>query len=221
MGRADSDTIRKGEGMKLIDISMDLNEQTVVWVEDQQPKLIPVARQPEAPVNFTWLDFGSHAGTHVDAPYYLFTDKWKSDEIPLDILMGECQVVDVTGVSDYIEISDLKKHDITSKRILLKTKNSYDTMKSYNPNHVALSEAAACYLRDLGITLIGFDYQSFERDGANVIHRIYMERDIISLDNLRLADAPAGHYTLVCLPIKVTGIDGAPARAILLEGATL
>ncbi|MFZ1317665.1 cyclase family protein [Candidatus Saccharibacteria bacterium] len=207
--------------MKLIDISMDLNEQTVVWVEDQQPKLIPVARQPEAPVNFTWLDFGSHAGTHVDAPYYLFTDKWKSDEIPLDILMGECQVVDVTGVSDYIEISDLKKHDITSKRILLKTKNSYDTMKSYNPNHVALSEAAACYLRDLGITLIGFDYQSFERDGANVIHRIYMERDIISLDNLRLADAPAGHYTLVCLPIKVTGIDGAPARAILLEGATL
>ncbi len=200
---------------------MDLNEQTVVWVEDQQPKLIPVARQPEAPVNFTWLDFGSHAGTHVDAPYYLFTDKWKSDEIPLDILMGECQVVDVTGVSDYIEISDLKKHDITSKRILLKTKNSYDTMKSYNPNHVALSEAAACYLRDLGITLIGFDYQSFERDGANVIHRIYMERDIISLDNLRLADAPAGHYTLVCLPIKVTGIDGAPARAILLEGATL
>lgn len=207
--------------MKVIDISMDLNEKTVVWTEDPQPKLIPIARQPEAPVNFTWLDFGSHAGTHVDAPYYLFADKWKSDEIPLDILMGECQVIDLTDVDDYIEVSDLEKHEITSKRVLIKTKNSFDPMEHYNPTHVALSKEAALYLRDLGIILIGFDYQSFERDGANVIHNIYMEKDVISVDNLRLADAPAGMYTLMCLPIKVTGIDGAPARAILLENGTL
>jgi len=207
--------------MNIIDISMDLNENTVVWVDDPQPKLIPIARTPKDPVNFTWLDFGSHAGTHVDAPYYLFDEKWKSDEIPLDILMGECQVIDVTDVDDYIEVEDLKKHDITSTRILLKTKNSFDPMKAYNPLHVALSEAAALYLRDLGIVLIGFDYQSFERDGANVIHRIYMEKDVISIDNLRLADAPAGTYTLICLPIKVTGIDGAPARAILMDKAAL
>lgn len=207
--------------MKFIDISMELNEKTIVWVEDEQPKLIPIARQPEAPVNFTWLDFGSHAGTHVDAPYYLFADKWKSDQIPLEILMGDCQVVDLTDVEDFIEVSDLKKHKISSKRVLLKTKNSYDPMEKYNANHVALSQEAALYLRDQGIILIGFDYQSFERDGANVIHRIYMEKDIIAIDNLRLADAHTGTYTLICLPIKVTGIDGAPARAILLEGAAL
>ena len=203
--------------MKIIDISMELNEKTIVWVDDDQPKLIPVARKPEAPINFTWLDFGSHAGTHIDAPFYLFNDKWKSDEVPFDILMGDCQVIDVCDVDDYIMVDDLKKHNITSTRILLKTKNSYDPMEKYNPNHVALSIEAAEYLRDLGIILIGYDYQSFERNGEVNIHKIFMEQNIICLDNLRLKETEEKTYDFICLPIKVTGIDAAPSRAILIE----
>ena len=203
--------------MKIIDISMELNEKTIVWVDDDQPKLIPVARKPEAPINFTWLDFGSHAGTHIDAPFYLFNDKWKSDEVPFDILMGDCQVIDVCDVDDYIMVDDLKKHNITSTRILLKTKNSYDPMEKYNPNHVALSIEAAEYLRDLGIILIGYDYQSFERNGEVNIHKIFMEQNIICLDNLRLKETEEKTYDLICLPLKVTGIDAAPSRAILIE----
>lgn len=203
--------------MKIIDISMELNEKTIVWVDDDQPKLIPVARKPEAPINFTWLDFGSHAGTHIDAPFYLFNEKWKSDEVPFDVLMGDCQVIDLTDVDDYITVEDLKKHDIKSTRIMLKTKNSYDPMEKYNPNHVAIDIDAAKYLRDLGIKLIGYDYQSFERNGEVNIHRIFMEENIICLDNLRLKDTEEKEYELICLPVKVTGIDAAPSRAILIE----
>ena len=203
--------------MKIVDISMELNEKTIVWVDDDQPKLIPVARKPEAPINFTWLDFGSHAGTHIDAPFYLFNDKWKSDEVPFDVLMGDCQVIDVCDVDDYIMVEDLKKHNITSTRILLKTKNSYDPMEKYNPNHVALSIEAAEYLRNLGIILIGYDYQSFERNGEVNIHKIFMGKNIICLDNLRLKETEEKTYDLICLPIKVTGIDAAPSRAILIE----
>lgn len=203
--------------MKIIDISMELNEKTIVWVDDDQPKLIPVARKPEAPINFTWLDFGSHAGTHIDAPFYLFNEKWKSDEVPFDVLMGDCQVIDLCDVDDYITVEDLKKHEITSSRILLKTKNSYDPMEKYNPNHVALSEEAAKYLRDLKIKLIGYDYQSFERNGEVNIHRIFMEENIICLDNLRLKDTEEKTYEFICLPVKITGIDAAPSRAILIE----
>lgn len=203
--------------MKIIDISMELNEKTIVWVDDDQPKLIPVARIPKAPINFTWLDFGSHAGTHIDAPYYLFNDKWKSDEVPFDVLMGNAQVLDLTDIEDYIEVEDLKKHKITEKRILLKTKNSFDKMEKYNPNHVALSIDAAKYLKDLGIELIGYDYQSFEREGKVDIHRIFMEKNMIALDNLRLKETEEKTYKFICLPIKVTGIDAAPSRAILIE----
>ena len=197
--------------------TLEQNEKTVVWVDDEPPKLIPLARKPEAPINFTWLDFGAHAGTHIDAPYYLFNEKWKSDEVPFEVLIGDCQVVDLTDVDDLIEIEDLKKHNITCERILLKTQNSYDNMEKYNPNHVALSKKSAEYLRDLGIKLIGYDYQSFERNGAVDIHRIFMEKNIVALDNLRLKETKEKLYKIICLPVKVTGIDAAPSRAILIE----
>ena len=95
--------------------------------------------------------------------------------------------------------------------------NSYDNMEKYNPTHVALSTDAAEYLRDLEIKLIGYDYQSFERNGEVNIHKIFMEKDIICLDNLRLKDTEEKKYELICLPVKVTGIDAAPSRAILIE----
>ena len=202
---------------KIIDISMDLNEKTIVWVDDPQPKLKALARIPEAPCNFTWLEFGAHAGTHIDAPYYLFNDKWTSDKIPFDRLIGECQVIDLTDVDDFITENDLKKHGIKSSRILLKTKSSFDPMETYNPKHVALSPEGAQYLIDKGVLVLGYDYQSFERDGKTDIHRMFMSKDIVIIDNLRLKDTQAKKYLLLCLPIKVIGIDAAPARAILID----
>lgn len=201
---------------RAIDISMDLNARTVVWVDDPQPELRPVCRQPDAECNFTWLSFGAHAGTHIDAPYYLFSDQWTVDQIPLSRLVGPCQVVDVTEVDDVVDVADVAEHTIDSERVLLRTRNSFDPMDAYNPRHVALSAAAAGHLIDQGVETLGFDYQSFERHGANEIHRIFLERNVTLIDNLRLRDAPAGRYTLVCLPVKLTGIDGAPARAVLL-----
>ncbi len=202
---------------KIIDISMELNERTVVWKEDLPPQLEPVARIPDAPVNFTWLNFGSHAGTHVDAPYYLFSDKWTSDQIPLERLIGRCQVLDLTHIDDMIDVKHFERCSITQAKVLLKTQNSYDPMEEYNPHHVAMTPAAAHYLIGQGVTTIGYDYQSFERDGANEIHRILLEKSITVIDNLRLKQAEAKEYQLVCLPIKVTGIDAAPVRAILIE----
>jgi len=202
---------------KIIDISMDLNEKTVVWPADTQPKLMAIARQPEAECNFTWLDFSAHAGTHIDAPYYLFSDKWTADKIPFDRLIGNCQVLDLTGINDMIEVSAFDKLKITEKIILLKTKNSFDKMLKYNPYHVALSEAAAAFLVSSGVKTIGYDYQSFEREGKNEIHKIFMENNVVCVDNLRLKEAKEGRYYFICLPVKITGIDAAPARALLLK----
>ena len=202
---------------KIIDISMDLNEKTVVWTADPQPKLTPILRQPKDLCNFTWLDFGAHAGTHVDAPYYLFKDKWTSDKIPFDRLIDRCQVIDMTGVNDMITDLDFKKIKITARIVLIKTRNSYDEMTSYNPDHIAMTADAAQYLMNQGVYTIGFDYQSFERDGKNELHGLLMARDVISIDNLRLTQTDSGEYNFICLPIKVTGIDAGPARAILVR----
>ena len=201
----------------ILDISMDLNEKTVVWINDPQPELRPICRQPAAPCNFTWLNFSSHAGTHVDAPFYLFRSKWTADKIPFERLIGKCQVLDLTDVSDTITAADLKKRRITRRMVLLKTRNSFDPMKAYNPRHVAMSVDAADYLIAKGVTTIGYDYQSFEREGKNVLHTILLAKSVTVIDNLRLGHVPPGNYTLICLPLKVTGIDAAPARAILVR----
>ena len=206
---------KKMDTNRIIDISMELNERTVVWKYDNPPQLKPLARIPEAPVNFTWLDFGAHAGTHVDAPWYLFPEKWTADQIPLERLIGRCQVLDLTHIDDMITAEDLKKQDIRQSRLLLKTLNSYDPMERYNPNHVAMDVSAAHYLVDLGIITLGYDYQSFERDGKNEIHHILLKESMTCIDNLRLKDTQAKDYHLICLPVKVTGIDAAPCRAIL------
>lgn len=204
---------------KLIDISMELNEKTVVWIADPQPKLTPICRQPEAPCNFTWLDFGAHAGTHIDAPYYLFNDKWTCDQIPLARLMGMCQVLDFTDVDDMITADRVRKCSINRPIVMMKTKNSFDEMKTYNANHVAMTVDAAEVMVEKGVTTLGFDYQSFEREGKNEVHHAFLSRSITLVDNLRLKEAEAKEYLFLCLPVKLTGIDGAPARAVLFDVA--
>ncbi|MFH1638355.1 MAG: cyclase family protein [Candidatus Woesearchaeota archaeon] len=202
---------------KVIDISMDLNEKTVVWKDDAQPELRPMARIPEAGCNFTWLSFGSHAGTHIDAPYYLFNNKWTCDQVPFERLIGRCQVIDLTDVECTITEERLKECDISNRIVLLKTRNSYDKMESYNPKLIDMTPKAARYLISKEVTTLGYDYQSFEREGRNDLHLIFLEKSITLIDNLRLRHVKQGDYTLICLPLKVTGIDGAPARAVLIE----
>lgn len=202
---------------KYIDISMDLNSKTLVWTEDKSPELIPLARQPQASINFTWLNFGAHAGTHVDAPYYLFQDKWTSEQIPLCRLMGLCQVLDLTHIESIINIDDIKKLKIRQKKIFLKTKNSFDPLIEFHGKHIVLSVDAAEYLVSIGVETLGYDYQTFEQGGSNDVHRVFLQESVTLLDNLRLAEAEAKEYFLICLPIKVTGIDAAPARALLFD----
>lgn len=198
-----------------IDISMELNEETLVWIEDPQPELRAVLRQPADPVNFTWLSFSAHAGSHVDAPFFLYPESWSSDQIPLDRMIGPAQVLDLTHVDDLISVCDLEKLTPIRSRILMRTRNSFDPLRSYNPDHVALSTEAAQWLLDNGVETLGYDYQSFERGGSNEIHSILLKERVTVIDNLRLADAAGGNYTLLCLPLRLTGIDAAPCRALL------
>lgn len=90
-------------------------------------------------------------------------------------------------------------------------------MKSYNPNHVAMTVDAANVMIEKGVTTLGFDYQSFEREGKNDVHHAFLSRSITLVDNLRLKDAVEKEYLFLCLPVKLTGIDGAPARAVLFD----
>ena len=64
---------------------------------------------------------------------------------------------------------------------------------------------------------MGVDYLSvggFETGGAET-HRILLQAGIWIIEGLILRDVEPGEYELVCLPLKIIGGDGAPARAVL------
>ena len=126
-------------------------------------------------------------------------------------------MLDLADVDDMITSEHLKMRQIDKQIVLLKTRNSFDPMQSYNPSHVAMTAEAAEYIVAQGVTTLGYDYQSFERAGENIVHDVFLSRSITLVDNLRLKDTEARAYFFICLPLKVTGIDGAPARAILVD----
>ena len=54
-------------------------------------------------------------------------------------------------------------------------------------------------------------------DPEPTTHRTLLAAGVIIVEGLNLSDVLPGLYQLICLPLKATGSDGAPARAVLLE----
>jgi arylformamidase len=106
--------------------------------------------------------------------------------------------------------------------VLFKTKNSAlwaDPAHQFNPDFVALSADAAKWLVHKGVRLVGVDYLSVQlyKDAEPLTHQILLEAGVIIVEGLNLKKARQASYQLVCLPLKLAGSEGAPARAILIE----
>lgn len=203
--------------MSFIDISVPLSPRLPAFPGDPA---IQVERAGAAanPFHLTRLSLGSHAGTHIDAPAHLLGEGATVDAIPLEWLIGPCRVVDLRGRKGAIAAGDLKVLPLAGvRRLLLRTDNSELWQRpGFCEDYVGLAPDAANYLTALGIRLVGIDYLSIEPPGeASAVHRILLGAEVVILEGLNLAGAPAGDYELLCLPLNLTGIDGAPCRAVL------
>jgi arylformamidase len=175
-----------------------------------------------AGANVSRIDFGSHTGTHVDAPKHFFDDGAGVDAIPLDVLMGPARLLAFAEAVASIGEAELAPHDLTGvTRLLLKTRNSEwlaSGSTEFHPEYTYLAPDGAAYLASLGVKLVGVDYLSVEQfhSGHHRTHRTLLEQGIVIVEGLLLAEPPAGEYELRCLPLRLAGLDGAPARAVLI-----
>ncbi|MES2088220.1 MAG: cyclase family protein [Patescibacteria group bacterium] len=206
--------------MKIFDISVPLNEKTVIY-----PGNVPleISMHHEMPAHTTHLSkivMGSHTGTHVDAPSHAVAGASSLDQIPLGVFVGPCKVIDCTQSVGSVKTADLGKHSIVKgDRILIKTKNSARGFEKFYDDYVYLDGDAAEYLSHLEITLFGIDYFSVKQRGSKDQrpHTALLSHNIPIIEGIDLCQVPAGNYTLVCLPLKFTGIEGGPARVILVD----
>lgn len=206
---------------RIYDISVPIRSGGIVYPGNPEIDItLQQAVAKGAGANVSAIRFGSHTGTHADASRHFFDDGQPVDQIPLDRLIGPALLVSFPDEVRAIGAADLKAHDLRGrKRILLRTRNSaLLSQKQFAPDYTYLAPDGAEYLVEKGVELVGIDYLSIEQfhSGHHRTHRTLLAKSVVILEGLDLSAPPPGEYQLICLPLRIEGCDGAPARAVLI-----
>lgn len=225
MNQTPKKSARKQNDFKLIDISLPLYNGMITYPGNPELRMRPTRSGQKSlvfPSFLTEISMGSHTGTHVDSPSHVFPKGKAVDAIKLTQLVGNCRVLNMTHVKKAVMVSDLEKENIKKgERILVKTKNSISTksFKEFYNDYIYLDGDAAEYLAKKNICLFGIDYLSVKQKGSldHRPHTALLKKNIPIFEGLDLSKVKPGKYFFIGLPLKFIGIDGAPARAILMS----
>jgi arylformamidase len=208
--------------MRTYDISLTISPDIPTWPGDPDvvlERISSIENGDEA--NVTRLSMSVHTGTHVDAPSHFLRRGRTVDKMILKTLTGRAFVLDLSDV-DLVTASVLEEAELPprTRRVLLKTKNSQlwaRGEKQFQRDYVGVSQDGAQYLVDRGVQLVGVDYLSVAPyEDTLQTHQILLNAGVVVVEGLDLSSVSDGRYNLYCLPIKLAGCEGAPARAILV-----
>jgi arylformamidase len=205
----------------IYDISLPIESGGLVYPGNPEIAITPQQQISKgAGANVSTLSFGSHTATHVDAPKHFFDDGIGVDGLSLDTLMGPAVVVAVSDQVMSVGEEELRRHELADHtRVLIKTRNSsFIRQREFHRDYTYLAPDGAEYLVSLGVKLVGVDYLSVEQfhSGHHRTHRALLGRGVVIVEGLDLSVPAAGPYDLHVLPILIPGLDGAPARAVLI-----
>ncbi len=207
--------------MKYTDISVPLSSKIPKW-----PGSIGFSRRQITIKNGDHTIINSeiicdvHAGTHIDAPAHHLVNGTTIDGMNLDTLVGPATIIDIQESHD-ITASVLARYNIprNTTRLLIRTSNSKlwkNRNGKFSKSFIGLKPDAAEWLVQKGIRLVGIDYLSVQPfDDDEQTHMILLGAGIIIVEGLDLSDIKPGQYHFICLPMNITGSEGAPARAIV------
>ena len=201
------------------DISVPLDADTVVWPDDGPLRHDVLSTVEEDGARVSRVDMSVHTGTHVDAPAHFEATGLTIDSMPIDAMMGPCVVIDIPDVQK-IGPEDLGRFELVdAERVLIRTDNSKRGILAHHDFHDDFSHLTADgarYLAQRRIRCVGIDYLSIGNGEDNdETHRILMESGVWIIEGLDLRGVDPGEYELLCLPLRMTGLEAAPARALL------
>ena len=157
-----------------------------------------------------------HNGTHADAPYHYNDDGIPIDQVPLETYVGSARVVDIRDWTA-ITIPQLIAIDAGSaERLLLRT-GAWIRPDAFPQSWPLMDPDVPIWLNAQGVKLIGLDAPSVDELTSKdlPIHLACNAAGLFIMENLLLDEAPAGDYELIALPLRLTGADGSPVRAVL------
>jgi arylformamidase len=205
---------------ELIDVSIPLHNDMVHWPGDAPFHRLQTLQIANGDVcNLSQISTSAHIGTHMDAPRHFLADGKGMETMPIDATIGPARVIAIQH-PEIIGVQELEPHHLKKReRVLFKTKNSEHHWKThtFQEKFVYIPAATAHYLAERAIQTVGVDYLSvggYETDSAET-HRTLLGAGIWVIEGLNLEHVEPGDYELICLPLRIVGSDGAPARAVL------
>jgi len=172
-------------------------------------------------LTLSMVEMGNHTGTHIDAPLHFVKGGATIDEIPASKMIGPALVIEVSPTAKIVDAAELNRHAWHgATRILFKTRSSYDNFfgdKDFHKDFVGVAPDAAQLMADAGVQLVGIDYLSAEQFGAAapLTHRTLLGKGVVIVEGMDLRSIKGGRYDLIVLPIRLKGLEAAPARALL------
>lgn len=213
--------------MPWIDVTLPIDEQHPSWPGDPPfvHHITAILGEKGCNYNLSRMDISTHFGTHVDAPFHFVADGKTVDELDADLLVGPCVVVEALSAVRLVMPSDIDGQVPNgTKRVLIKTINSERYLHDgrFHEEFVALSPESVQLLLSRGVRLIGIDYYSIAPyDNPTLVHTLFLGHGCtVALEAVDLSRVSAGEYDMICLPMKVRGASGAPARVLLRPAST-
>ena len=207
-----------------IDISAPLRPGMVVWPGDAPFERSDTLRIADGGVcNLSRISTTAHIGTHMDAPRHFLEGAAGMESLPLGAVIGPARVIRIQD-PEAIPVAELEPHGLVQgERVLFKTRNSEVCWNTdhFQSKFIYIPPETAHFLVERGVQTVGIDYLSvdaFDSQDAPT-HRILLKAGVWIIEGLMLGHVEPGRYELVCLPLKITGGDGAPARAALRKPA--
>lgn len=207
---------------KIYDVTLSMSPRLVTWPSDPPLQLERVKNMDTgAEDNVSRVTMGVHTGTHVDAPLHFLADGTDVTALPLEVLTGPAYVIHMPGDVAAITAEVLERQPLPANatRLLFQTRNSDLWARGatqFQQDFVAMTEDGARWVVEHGVRLVGVDYLSVGRYHAGAeTHRILLRAGVVVIEGLDLSHIMPGRYDLFCLPLKLVGAEGAPARVIL------
>lgn len=209
--------------MRVWDLSLALDETTPLYPGLERPVMTWLRRiEAGDACNLSKIALTSHVGTHVDTPLHYRPGGARLEDVALDRFVGPAKVLDLSACPDRaLGAAALRGAGLCGGIVLLKTRNSsFEPQRGFRPDYTYLSREGAEAVVKAGVTTLGIDYVSVDppQDPEKAAHHTLLGAGVIIFEGLVLAGVPAGEYLFVGLPLRVTGAEGVPARAVLLSG---
>jgi arylformamidase len=209
------------KSMPIYDITVPIQSAMPIYEGDPGVEIAAwsaLAKGDSANVSF--LHFGAHTGTHVDAPAHFIKGARRIDALALEILIGPARLIRVADDVNEIDSDFVAGLDLAGvARVLFHTRNSSFWNEGFRKDFTHFLPEAAQALVDLGVKLVGTDYLSIEKfhSGHHLTHLTLLSNNVVIIEGLNLSEVPVGNYELICLPLRIAegAGDGAPARVVL------